>query len=91
MATINFAVTSEEASLISRIVERAANQYGEDVDRLSLAMDITAAHANGCPLDLDGLLGAEPFDFAHDIGGIGRHIDRETGVVGGFFRPRYAV
>ena len=42
-------------------------------------MDIIATHANGCPLRLDQLLNARDGDFAHDIFGIRRFLDRQTG------------
>jgi hypothetical protein len=53
-------------------------------------MDITACHLNGCKLDLAKLLAADDFNFAHDVLGIRRHIDRETGQLMNCFRPRFA-
>lgn len=40
-------------------------------------MDLAAVHANGCPLDLEKLLAADDFNFAHDVFGIYRHLDRD--------------
>lgn len=40
------------------------------------------------PLRLDALLSAPDFDFAHDVFGILRHIDRATGELGNCFVPR---
>ncbi len=53
-------------------------------------MDITAAHRNGCPLKLDELLKAEDFDFAHDVFGIRRYINRKTGKLENCFLPRFS-
>jgi len=54
-------------------------------------MDVTACHANGNKLDLAGLLAADDFNFSHDVFGIYRHIDRDTGKLGNCFRPRYSA
>lgn len=78
---------------INSIVDRAVEilkENGNKVDRLSLHMDISATHANGCPLKLKELLEADDFNFLHDICGIIRHIDRKTGKLTNFFWPRYA-
>lgn len=53
-------------------------------------MDITACHLNGCPLDLPGLADASIGDFNHDVMGIRKFINRETGKLEGDF-PRYAL
>lgn len=87
MTTINWSTTREESELIVRIVDRAVSVFGGD--RMTWHMDVTATHANGNRLDLAGLLDAGLFDFAHDLGGIRRHIDRTTGVLGDCFLPRY--
>ena len=92
MSEINWKVAKDDAQAIYAIVKRAEREWeGLSPDRTMLMMDITAAHANGCPLDLAGLLIAEPFDFAHDIAGITAHIDRETGRLMNCFLPRYAT
>lgn len=53
-------------------------------------MDITATHANGCPLKLAELLAADDFNFSHDVAGIYRHLDRTTGKLLDCFLPRFA-
>jgi hypothetical protein len=53
-------------------------------------MDIAACNANGCKLKLEEFLAAPGFDFIHDVIGIQRHINRETGQLGDCFLPRYA-
>ena len=86
--TVSFKVISADAALITQILDRAERLL-RGVDRLGLAMDLTATHTNGCPLDLPKLLHAPDFDFAHDIWGIHRHLDRTTGKLSCFL-PRCA-
>ena len=86
---ISFKVTAEESRTIHEIALRGQRDY--EMNLMEVSMDVTAVHANGNPLDLAGLLAAEPFDFAHDIGGIRRHIDRTTGTLGDCFLPRYTA
>lgn len=82
-----------EANQIHNVVSRADDLYNKYMgiglpDLLSLSMDITATHLNGCPLDFDKLLTASDPDFAHDVFGISRHIDRTTGKLKDHFLPR---
>lgn len=91
---VSFDVSSEDRALIDAIIIRAVRLYARleiPLDALSLMMDVTAVHANGCPLKLAALAEADEVNFAHDIGGISRHIDRETGHLGGCFLPRFAA
>lgn len=93
MTEVSFKVSRDEAALIGRIVDRAAEiwkAHGVEFDALSVDMDITATHANGCPLDLSKLFGFPDVDFTHDVGGIMKHLDRTTGKLGGYFLPRCA-
>ena len=93
MKETSFDVSISDGKKIDQIVVRAAGLLGDDTigSRLDLSMDLTACHANGCPLDLDALLQAERYDFVHDVAGIARHIDRTTGTLRNCFSPRYAV
>jgi len=89
---VNFNVTKADSAAIRKIAERAEHlgrDLGCPLDRLSVAMDITATHANGCPLRLDDLLAAPDFDFLHDVLEIGRHLDRRTGKLPEWFCPRF--
>ncbi len=77
-----------------RVIEAIVNHYYALVrpdrvpfDRLSVTMDLTVASNLG-HVDLDRLLDAAPSDLAHDVGGIVRHLDRETGGLRGGFVPR---
>ena len=87
---VNFDTTREEARLIMGIAKRTAAHAAHGFDLLACEMDITACHANGCPLDLARLLAAEDFNFAHDVYGIMAHIDRSTGKLRDCFLPRFA-
>lgn len=90
MSRINWKITEEDNALVVAIVERALEDSPDelDLDKLDLAMDLTACHLNGCPLRLKELLEADEFNFAHDVFGIRNHIDRTTGKLTGFFEPK---
>lgn len=75
---------------VAMIVKRARN-LGSMVDAMTINMDITAAHLNGCSLDLKGLLEAKQSDFVHDVYGIIHNIDRKTGEIQNHFTPRFAL
>src|SRR5262245_27277795 len=84
--------TPEEHKLITEIAARAvrvATRMKRRVDQIDLMMDLSACHANGCPLKLKELADADEFNFIHDIFGIQRHLDRKTGKLTGFFSPRF--
>ncbi len=82
--TMKFSATKEEYRKIMAIVKRATHV----TDKLTLDMDITATHCNGCALDLDKLLNLPKFDFYHDVYGIMQNIDRNTGKLQNCFLPR---
>ena len=86
---INWNASKTESRLIDNIAKRAFFK-GWRANQTQTMMDITACHLNGCELDLEGLLAAPSIDFAHDVCGISRHIDRETGQLKDLFEPRYA-
>lgn len=92
---ISFEVTDEQEALIEKIAERADKELfgpqGIKQSRMDTEMDLCATIAQGCPLRLDELLVADPFNFAHDIGGIRRHINRTTGKLENCFLPRFAA
>lgn len=91
MKTISFECSKSGQRLIVQLAKRAvklADRHGVDYDFISLDMDLLACHANGNPLDLDKLMAADDFNFAHDVFGIRRHIDRTTGELKDCFVPR---
>ena len=90
---VKFNSTKKEYELSSKIADRACKlgliaPAKANYPRADFLMDIDAAHSNGCPLDFEKFLGAPDFDFTHDVAGIYRHIDRESGKLGGYFIPR---
>ncbi len=95
MSAVSFHASREDHQLIGKIADRfisiASGNEPEKTDRLSLVMDLTACHANGCKLRLTDLLDADTTNFLHDVCGIRRHIDRETGELMDCFRPRFAA
>lgn len=93
----SFERTPVEAAIISKIADRAVamnannpNRANDNFGRMDVEMDLCAVHANGNPLRLEALLEADDFNFCHDIYGIRRHLDRDTGKLGDFFSPRFS-
>ncbi|TMJ05800.1 MAG: hypothetical protein E6G97_02005 [Alphaproteobacteria bacterium] len=79
-----------DLQLIRRIVARAVSApLTVKLNRIDLRRDIGMVHANGCPLRLRALLHAGTVDFFHDVLGIHRHLNRETGALDPVFRPRF--
>lgn len=84
-------LTPSEWELLDKIAGRAealAGESGIDLDRMLLEMDLTSVHAH-TPLDLAALAEADSFNLSHDVFGIMRHINRETGELSGHFLPRF--
>ena len=93
---VSFEVTAAESKLIKKIIDRVEKLWKENghapraFSRVDREMDLVACHANGNPLDLNRLLQADDFNLLHDVLGIARHLDRETGKLLDFFSPRYS-
>lgn len=90
---VKFNASAGECKVIIALAKRAremAALNSIDLDHLSIAMDIEAVHCNCCPLRLVELAAADDFNFAHDVFGIRRHLNRETGLLNNHFRPRFA-
>ena len=92
MMEVSFKTSCEEIALIGKIADRAdaLGLLTGWYDRMTLVMDLSACHANGCPLDFDHLASADDFNLMHDVTGIANHIDRETGALSGHFLPRFS-
>lgn len=91
----------EEIRIIAAIGRRAKKMLDENrrdhgLGVVDIVMDITAVHCNGNPLRLDELLAADDNNFAHDVFGINRHLDRRDDRPEGepllrdYFSPRYS-
>lgn len=100
MPILQWSKSRVEMELISKIAARAvarAKRYGVDYSPSQAVMDIDACHSNGCPLDLVELAAwsesdnpGDQIDFSHDVFGIRRHINRDTGKLENHFTPRSA-
>lgn len=85
-------LTKKDKTLIDKIVARAKAESQIPGENLStIASDIAACHLNGTPIRLEKLLKADNFVFWHDIRGIRRYIDRDTGKFKLNFAPRTAA
>ena len=90
-ATVQFCTSLRDIKLVSKIVGRAMREPPDlNIDKQSLEMDIEAVHCNDIPIDLPRLLAIESPHFGHDVFGIQRFIDRETGKLTQCFVPRTA-
>jgi hypothetical protein len=90
VTTINWKATPKDKALIEQILDRAIEQgFLRPKNRNNTRMDLTACHLNGSPLRLADLLATDDFNFLHDLRGIDRHMNRETGQLGGYFVPRF--
>lgn len=94
MKEVSFRVSNSDADIISQITDRAWSidwLRASYTDKMAMAMDVTAVHANGNRLRLADLLAADDFNFAHDMSGICNCLDRSTGQLTRHFRPRFSV
>jgi hypothetical protein len=94
--SVRLSASAKDAAVINEIADRAVREFFRiELNRLNrlnpmhVAMDITAAHLNGCRLDLRALLRGSVDDFVHDVAGIRRHLDRTTGKLQNCFEPRF--
>jgi hypothetical protein len=91
---MNMTATREDTEMIAEIAKRFVDLckgMGQNVERISIIMDLTAAHTNGCPLRLQELAEADDFNLIHDVMGINQHLDRNTGTLTDCFVPRFAA
>ena len=79
--------TKEEFILIGKIIDRLEIYFGGKIGRISLLMDIEAAHG-AIPLNLQQLLDFPDGDFAHDLCGITANLNRKTLELENCFTPR---
>lgn len=85
-------ITRIDLTDVDRIATRAIKAtplHSPMLNKMDLTMDLAAAHI-ACPIDLQQLLDAKELDFWHDVSGIIKHIDRETGELRDCFVPRCA-
>ena len=87
-------MTKEMMILTASIADRAVKLYadqGVKVKRLDVLMDLEYCHENAQELDFEKLHGFDDGNFAHDVGGIRRHFNRETFELDDCFSPRCSV
>lgn len=90
---LNWNVSKADHDWIVKIVDRASRLAAANnmpFPQRDIIMDITACHANGTPLKLQELYTADDFNFAHDVFGITKHINRSTGQLEDCFLPRFS-
>lgn len=93
---LKFDVSEGDIALIGCVVTRfldwlkSRGNVVTDVHAKNLHMDLGATHCNGCPLDFDALLKMDLTPFIEDIIGISKNLDRTTGKLLNFYRPRCA-
>lgn len=87
--------TAVAMDLIGKIADRAVAVYASHdirVARQDVLMDISTVHLSGSnKLRLEEFLAADDQNFIHDIAGINRHLDRETGKLMDCFSPRFSL
>jgi hypothetical protein len=94
-------VSGPDLEVILNIAERGVQYYEQAAtngtqatdsgrEMLKIVMDLSLCHRLACKLDLAGLLNADNSNFVHDIMGIRRHLNRQTGQLMQCFEPRYA-
>ena len=89
---INWDVSPEDGKLIAAILNRALGLgLLRRENAINTEMDIIATHNHNVKLRLADWLAADDFNFKHDLLGIDRHMNRDTGKLGGHFLPRFAV
>lgn len=87
-------LTDVELHYVGKIIGRAKPMFDKlygrgEIKPLEIHMDLSAVHKK-CPIDFARLSEFSEFDFAHDLLGIYRHLNRETGELENFFIPRCA-
>lgn len=85
-------LTADEEIAVRRIIDRVVplfDEAGVEVTPLTVRMDLTCVHAR-TPLRFAEMADADDFNLSHDVFGIWRHLNRQTGDLGGFFLPRFA-
>jgi hypothetical protein len=83
-------ITQLEFDSIDRIANRAVHMFPGRREHEDIKMDLTACVLGGCELRLEELEVADDLNFAHDLVGIERHLNRQTFQLEDCFVPRFA-
>ena len=89
MLNLKWDCSKEELETILKISFRA-HRMNKNYRREDASLDVNCCHSNGNPLRLKELLEADDFNFAHDVFGIARHLNRDTGKLENHFLPRFS-
>lgn len=84
--------TKKQQKLVNQITDRAHNLFkdqGMIRSKMDIEMDISATHEN-CELNLKQLKDFDDNNFTHDILGICKNLNRNTGELENCFLPRCA-
>lgn len=79
-------LTKENAEIAAKIARRAV-EINPEIDQLTIQMDISAASIQN-DFDFERLLEFDEFNFMHDVIGINKHLNRDTGEITQGFLPR---
>ena len=90
MSELNFDLEPTDRKHATEIAQRAAKLL-PGLDVLSTVMDLSAVHNHAFKLNFELMAKADNHNLVHDIAGIKRHLNRETGKLGDCFIPRYAI
>lgn len=81
-------------AIANRAVEIAEKQIvggqAVKVKPITFMIDLATVHTGTCPLRLDEMMKADDFNLAHDVFGINRHLNHDTGELQDCFIPRFA-
>jgi hypothetical protein len=80
----------QEIQLITAIAKRAATILNMPQHSITFTMDLELCHSQN-PLRLQEMLFATPSALIHDVCGINKNLNHDTGKLDNCFSPRYSV
>ena len=86
---IDWSKSTVDTKTLIAIMDKCEEFTGSWVERSSVMMDLTTADI-AMDIDWDAMLEAGGYDMMHDVCGIVQHLDRKTGEIKNFFRPRFS-
>lgn len=93
-AKLNWHVSGDELLMVDQCVERfhrICREHKKELAIVETMMDIIICHTQNYKLNFTALLLTSDGDFANDIIGIIKHIDRSTGKLQNGFIPRNII
>lgn len=84
---MDFKLSKKDRAALDKVIARAKKEL-VITDVQDMDMSLTACHKYDVKLDFEKMLRAKVSDLGHDIYGIIRHINPETGKLGRHFHPR---